>query len=152
MKLIFVVHILSTFFSFGIALFLQALHLPLIRYIGPYQYPIYYAKQKMKLTVLTFPIYSLEIFTSVVLMVTFFAMGGEITEAKQNSFFVYLSTIIILLIIHLITFYSIKPLLKKLLSKWDEKTLKELRHWNLGRTLLWLSRIIILMIVIIRPG
>lgn len=151
MKVIFVIHILSTFFSFGIALFLQALHLPLLKYIGPYQYPVYYEKQKMKLAVLTFPIYSLEIFTSVVLMLTFFT-SGEMTEAKQNSFFLYLSTIIILLLIHLITFYFIKPPLKKLLNNWEEKTLKAILAWNLGRTMLWLVRIIILMVIIIRPS
>lgn len=151
MKIIFVIHILTTFFSFGIALFLQALHFPLIKYIGPYQYPVYFEKQKMKLTLLTFPVYSLEIFTSVVLMLTFFTTG-EMTEAKQNSFFVYLSTIIILLLIHLITFYFIKPNLKKLVNKWEEKVLKELVAWNFGRTLLWLVRIIILMVIIIRPS
>ena len=142
-QLIFVIHILATFFSFGICLVLQALHFPMLRYIGPYQYPIYYEKQKMKLSVLTFPVFSLEVFTSVIVMITFFAKG-EMTEAKQNSFFVYLSTIIILLLIHLITFYFIKPSLRKLLKTWDEKTLKELKGWNLGRTLLWLARIIIL--------
>ncbi len=150
-KLIFVIHILATFFSFGICLVLQTLHFPLIRYIGPYQYPVYYEKQTMKLAVLTFPVHSLEIFTSIVLMVTFFA-NGEMTEAKQNSFFVYLSTIIILLLIHLITFYFIKTSLGKLLKTWDEKTIKELKGWNLGRTFLWLARIIILFAIIIRPS
>lgn len=150
MKLIFIIHMLATFFSFGIALFLQALHFPLLRYIGPYQYPAYYEKQKMKLAIFTFPIYSLEIFTSIVLMVTFFA-NGDMSVEKQNSFFVYLSTIIILLLIHLITFYFIKPSLGKLVKAWDEKTLKELKQWNMGRTIFWFSRIVILFILVIRP-
>jgi hypothetical protein len=152
MQLIFIVHILATFFSFSIALFLQTLHLPLLRYIGPYQYPIYYEKQKMKLTLLTFPVYSLEVFTSIVLMVRFFAIGGKMTVAKQNSFFIYLSTIIILLLIHLITFYFIKPLLRKLLKQWEEKVLQELKLWNLARTFFWLARIIILLIIVINPA
>ncbi len=150
-NVIFIVHILSTFFSLGICLVLQALHFPLLRYIGPYQYPIYYEQQKMKLTLLTFPIYSLEIFTSVVLAATFFATG-KMTAERQNSFFVYLSSIIILLLIHLITFYCIKPLLKKLLKHWEEKVLKELKLWNLLRTLFWLARVIILIVIVIRPA
>jgi hypothetical protein len=150
MQFIFVIHLLATFMSFCFALFLQTLHIPLLRYIGPYQYPIYYEKQKLKLTLITFPIFSLEIFTSVVLMVTFLSSGGRMTEAKQNSFFIYLSTIIILLLIHLITFYFVKPLHKKLLKTWEEKVLKELKWWNLGRTGLWLLRIIVLISLIIR--
>ena len=152
MKIVFVIHMLSTFFSFGIALFQQAVHFPLIRYIGPYQYPIYYEKQKMKLTLLTFPVYSLEVFTSIVLMVTFFAGSGEITPAKQNSFFTYLSTIILLLLIHLATFYFIKPLLKKLLTNWEEKTLKELLLYNLVRLIFWMLRLVILMIIVVNPA
>ena len=152
MKLVFLVHILSTFFSFGVALFLQTLHLPLLRYIGPYQYPIYYEKQKMKLTLLTFPIYSMEVFTAIVLMVTFFSSGGEMTEARQNSFFIYLSTIILLLLIHLITFYFIKPLLRKLLTSWEEKVLTELKRWNLARTLFWFARIVILFMIVTNPA
>lgn len=151
MEFIFLVHILATFFSFSLALFLQAVQLPLIRYIGPYQYPIYYEKQKMKLTLITFPIYTLEGFTAIVLMITFFAKG-DMSEARQNSFFIYLSTLILILLIHLITFYFIKPLLKKLLKTWEEKVLKELMWWNLGRTLLWLGRVIILLVLVIRPS
>jgi len=150
-EFIFLVHILATFFSFSLALFLQAVQLPLIRYIGPYQYPIYYEKQKMKLTLITFPIYTLEGFTAIVLMITFFAKG-DMSEARQNSFFIYLSTLILILLIHLITFYFIKPLLKKLLKTWEEKVLKELMWWNLGRTLLWLGRVIILLVLVIRPS
>lgn len=152
MNLIFLVHILSTFFSFGIAFFLQALHFPLLRYIGPYQYPIYYEKQKMKLILLTFPVNTLEVFTAIILMVRFFAIGGEMTAAKQNSFFIYLSTIIILMLIHLITFYFIKPLLKKLLKNWEEKVLKELKLWNLVRVVFWLARIVILLVIVINPA
>src|SRR5687768_10054835 len=127
MKVVFVIHMLSTFFSFGIALFLQMVHFPLIRYIGPYQYPIYYEKQKMKLALLTFPVFSFEVLTAIILMVNFFAGSGEITPAMQNSFFTYLSTIILLLLIHLATFYFIKTSLKKLVTNWEEKTLKELK-------------------------
>jgi hypothetical protein len=54
------------------------------------------------------------------------------------------------LLIHLITFYFVKPLLKKLLKTWEEKVLKELKWWNLGRTGLWLLRIIVLISLIIR--
>jgi len=142
---------LSTFFAFGIALYQQVVHFPLLRYIGPYQYPVYYEKQKMQLTILTFPVYSLEVFTSIVLMVTFFA-GGEMTEAKQNSFFVYLSTIILLLFIHLITFYFIKSSLKKLVTNWQEKTLKELKLYNMGRLLLWLARLVVLVVIVVKPA
>ncbi len=152
MAIVFILHILSTFFSFAIALFLQTLHFPLLRYIGPYQYPVYYEKQKMKLTLLTFPAYSLEVFSSIFLMIRFFTIGGEMTEAKQNSFFLYLGTIILLLLIHLITFYFIKPGLKKLLKTWDEKTLNELKLWNLARTLFWLLRLVILFTLVINPA
>jgi hypothetical protein len=152
MKVVFVVHMLSTFFSFGVVLFLQALHLPLLRYIGPYQYPVYFEKQKMKLTLLTFPIYSLEVFTAIILMITFFGKGVAMTAAKENSFFIYLTTVIILLLIHLITFYFIKPFLKKLVTNWDEKTLKELWLWNLARTFLWLARLLILVFIVVNPS
>ncbi len=150
MKIIFILHMLSTFFALRIALYQQVVHFPLIRYIGPYQYPIYYEKQKMKLTILTFPVYSLEIFTAIVLMVTFFA-GGEMTPEKQNSFFIYLATIIILLIIHLITFYFIKTSLKKLLKEWKEKVLKELLIYNAVRLLLWITRLAILVFIVVNP-
>jgi hypothetical protein len=152
MKIIFVLHMLSTFFSFGIALFQQAVHFPLLRYIGPYQYPIYYEKQQMKLALLTFPVYSLEVFTSIVLMVTFFSGGGEMTAAKENSFFTYLSTIILLLLIHLITFYFIKPILKKLTTKWEEKTLKELLMYNMARLVGWAARLFILIYIVVNPA
>lgn len=150
MKIIFILHVLATFFAFGIALYQQIVHFPLLRYIGPYQYPVYYEKQKMQLTILTFPVYSLEVFTSIVLMVTFFA-GGEMTPEKQNSFFTYLVSIILLLLIHLVTFYFIKTSLKKLVTDWQEKTLKELRMYNLVRLGLWLGRLIILIIIVVRP-
>lgn len=150
MKIIFILHVLATFFAFGIALYQQIVHFPLLRYIGPYQYPVYYEKQKMQLTILTFPVYSLEVFTSIVLMVTFFA-GGEMTPEKQNSFFTYLVSIILLLFIHLVTFYFIKTSLKKLVTNWQEKTLKELRMYNLVRLGLWLGRLIILIIIVVRP-
>jgi hypothetical protein len=152
MALIYIIHLLSTFFSFAIALFLQTLHFPLLRFIGPYQYPVYYEKQKMKLTLLTFPVYSLEVFSAIFLMIRFFAVGGEMTEAKQNSFFVYLSTIILLLLIHLVTFYFIKPLLKKLLKNWEDKTLNELKLWNLARVSFWFLRLVILIILVINPA
>lgn len=143
---------LSTFFSFGIALYQQTVHFPLLRYIGPYQYPVYYEKQKQKLALLTFPVYSLEVFTSVVLMVTFFAGKGEITPEMQNSFFTYLSTMILLMLIHLATFYFIKPLLKKLLTSWMEKTLKDLLMYNLARLVFWAARLIILIYIVVNPA
>jgi len=151
MQLIFLVHILSTFLSFTISLYLQLIHFPLLRYIGPYQYPVYFQKQKQRLTIVTFPVFTLEIFTSIFLMVAFFG-GGKITEAKQNSFFIYLSSIILLLFIHLLTFYVIKPWLKKLLTAWDDKILNQLKLGNLVRTLMWLVRIIILFSIVINPG
>lgn len=152
MALVYIIHLLSTFFSFAIAMFLQTLHLPLLRYIGPYQYPVYYEKQKMKLTLLTFPIYSLEVFSAIFLMIRFFTIGGKMTEAKQNSFFVYLSSMILLLLIHLITFYFIKPLLKKLVKNWEDKVLNELKLWNLARVSFWLIRLVILIILVINPA
>lgn len=151
MAFLYIVHLLATFFSFAIALFLQTLHFPLLRYIGPYQYPVYYEKQKLNLTLLTFPIYTLEVISSVFLMIRFFTIGGEMTEAKQNSFFVYLVTIILLLLIHLVTFYFIKPLLKKLLKHWEDKVLNELKLWNLARLSFWLMRLVILIILVVSP-
>lgn len=148
-NVVFITHFIVTFFSLAVAIVLQVVHFPLLRYIGPYQYPVYYKQQKMKLTLLTFPIYSLEGFTAVLLTVSFFSIG-KLTPERQNSFFVYLSSVIVLLIIHLITFYAIKPLLKKLLNVWEERVLKELKMWNLIRTLLWLTRAIILIVIVVR--
>lgn len=148
-NVIFITHFIATFFSLAITIVLQVVHFPLLRYIGPYQYPVYYKQQKMKLTLLTFPVFSMEGFTAIILTVTFFAIG-KMTPERQTSFFIYLTTVIGLLIIHLITFYAIKPLLKKLLNTWQEKVLNELKLWNLVRTLLWLARAIILIVVVVR--
>lgn len=127
---------------------MQVVHIPLLRYIGPYQYPVYYEQQKMKLLLLKFPIHSLEVFTSVVMIISFIG-GGEMTPERQNSFFTYLASVIALLFIHIVTFYFVKPGLKLLLKKWEDKVLKELKLWNVVRLALWLTRLIILVVIML---
>ncbi|MCX7744365.1 MAG: hypothetical protein N2167_07350 [Flavobacteriales bacterium] len=146
-SLIFIIHVLVCIMVTAIMWYLQVVHLPMLRFIGADRYELYYRELKMKNTLLFFPLFSLEIFTSVALLLSF-TMVSDFNPDVQNQFFLIGFSLILLFILHLINFQMIRPLLSILHTDVDGKKHQRLIYMQWIRTLGWTLRLIILLSMI----
>ncbi len=147
-SLIFIIHVLVCIMVTAIMWYLQVVHFPMLRFIGTDRYELYYHELKMKNTLLFFPLFSLEIFTSIALLLSF-TMVSDFNPAVQNQFFLVGFSLILLFILHLVNFQLIRPLLSSLHTDVDEKKHKRLLRLQWIRTLGWTSRFIMLLSMIL---
>jgi|GEM_PF-5416788 len=140
----FVINIIATLICVGITCFLQVVMYPMLKHIGAERFPAFYESYRLKMTTLSFPIMSLEAFTSIVVLLSY-TFRQNITPQMQRSFTVYGISVFLLLIIHLATFQAIQPLLKRLSKNFDPKTCDQIVRWNIIRTAGWSLRAILIL-------
>lgn len=127
--------------------YIQVVHFPMFRFVGNDRFEQYYKELKMKNTLLFFPLFSLEIFTSVTLLLSF-TMVSDFTASVQNQFFLVGFSLILLFVLHLVNFQIIRPLLASLHTDTDGKKHQRLVRMQWIRTLGWTIRLIILLSMI----
>lgn len=145
MNIVFVIHIICTFLSISCIWLLQIVHYPLLKFIPDEAREKYHDEFKMKMTLYTLVFMTLEVFTGITTMLVF---SFNVKKEGENSFLMFLISVLMLLFTHFITFRMIRPMLKKLSTKYSDKLMKELLGWNWVRTSLWTIRGIIILITL----
>lgn len=146
-SLIFIIHVFVCILLTAVMWYLQVVHFPLLRFVGTDHFVEYYSELKMKNTLLFFPLFSLEIFTSIALLLSF-TMVSEFTASVQNQFFLVGFSLILLFILHLVNFQMIRPTLSSLQKNSDLKIHQKLVRLQWIRTLGWTIRMVILLSMI----
>lgn len=136
----FIINVITTLVCVGQVWFLQVVHYPLFRNIGPEKFPEYYSTLRMKMTLFNLPLVVLETSTSVMVFL-FFSMQPKPTPAMENSFMLYGISVFLLLPVHLFTYRGVQPALKKLSTQFSDKNLASLLQWNLMRSIAWTVRL-----------
>jgi hypothetical protein len=130
----------------GIVWFQQIVYFPLFRYLGRGVDPNYFGHQRDRMTMLTFPIMTLEFLTAATIFITA-AFSGE---AGRATYKIYGLAFFVLLGLHMVTFQMIRPMISKLSMEVDEQICRRLVRWNWTRTMGWTVRAILLFSTI-RP-
>jgi hypothetical protein len=146
-SLIFIIHALVCILVTAVMWYIQVVHFPMLRFVGADRFEQYYRELKMKNTLLFFPLFSLEIFTSVALLLSF-TMVSDFTASVQNQFFLVGFSLILLFVLHLVNFQMIRPLLSSLQTDTDGKKHQRLVRMQWIRTLGWTIRLIMLLSMI----
>ncbi len=146
-SIIFIIHALVSIIITAIMWYIQVVHYPMLRFVEADHFEHYNRELKMKNTLLFFPLFSLEIFTSVALLLSF-TMVSDFTTSVQNQFFLVGFSLILLFVLHLINFQLIRPLLSSLQTDTNGKKHQQLLRMQWIRTLGWTIRMIILLSMI----
>lgn len=148
MTIAFIVSVITTFFSLAFMLYLQVVHLPVLKYIGAEAFKTYYDRYKMRMTILAFPVMTLEAITSLAVFLNYSARAG-LAPGSENTLILYGISLFILPLMHLVTFKYIIPQYKKLKNNFEEKTCNRLLQLNLIRTVGWGLRVVLILLTML---
>ena len=138
MQVIFMIHLFASSLMGGIIWFVQVIHYPLFNQIGSAQFVAYEREHVRRTKFLIAPLMLIELGSGLFLIL------------MNHSFNVYLINInfILLILIWISTFFIQVPLHNALLDKRDSMSISKLVKSNWVRTLLWTSRLVLLLIII----
>ncbi|WP_299125548.1 hypothetical protein [uncultured Winogradskyella sp.] len=126
MKIILIIHIVTTIFMTGLCWFVQIVHYPLFRVIENNKFPTYEKKNAIT-GFITVPIMTIELITGCILLYNY-----------QES--LYLLNILLLVIIWLSTIIFQVPIHLKLMHEGSPKLINRVIRTNWIRTLSWTIR------------
>jgi len=130
MKIILIIHIVTTIFMTGLCWFVQIVHYPLFRVIENNKFPAYERKNAIT-GFITVPIMTIELLTGLILLYNY-----------QNS--LYLLNIVLLTIIWLSTLVFQVPIHLKLMQEGSPKLITKVIKTNWIRTLSWTARTLLM--------
>lgn len=137
-QFVFLIHLFATSLMCGIIWFVQIIHYPLFNFVGSNEFVSYEREHVQRTKYLIAPLMVAELFSGMYLL--FSKVEFNLTLLILNF--------VLLLLIWLSTFLIQVPKHKALSENPDKSTINKLVSSNWIRTLLWTSRLIVLLSLI----
>jgi len=139
MTYILLLNIVSAFILVGLILTIQFVHYPSFRYISNRQFEEFHRFHSKRISFVVIPLMLVELVSSLILYFN--------NRYYMISTF-FLINLILVVSIWALTFLGIVPIHNKLAKAFDNLTFKKLLLFNFFRTILWISRGLLMIILL----
>jgi hypothetical protein len=129
MSLIFLIHVIVTILLAAIYWYLQIVHFPLLRFIQKENNKEFINEFKMKNTLMFFPLKSLEVFSSIALLLSF-AMQPDMTSTIEKQFYIIGFNLLIISILYMLHFQKVRSAIYNITSYSNDAELKKILQWQ----------------------
>lgn len=139
MTYILLLNIVSAFILVGLILTIQFVHYPSFRYISNRQFEEFHRFHSKRISFVVIPLMLVELVSSLILY---------LNNQDNMISIVFLINLILVVSIWVLTFLGIVPIHNQLAKTFDNLTFKKLLLFNFFRTILWISRGLLMIILL----
>jgi len=139
MTYILLLNIVSAFILIGLILTIQFVHYPSFRYVSNRQFEEFHRFHSKRISFVVIPLMLVELVSSLIL---YFNNQDNMIST------VFLINLILVVSIWALTFLGIVPIHNQLAKAFDILTFKKLLLFNFFRTILWISRGLLMIILL----
>lgn len=139
MTYILLLNIVSAFILVGLILTIQFVHYPSFRYIANRQFEEFHHFHSKRISFVVIPLMLVELVSSLILY---------LNNQDNMISIVFLINLILVVSIWALTFLGIVPIHNQLAKAFDSLTFKKLLLFNFFRTILWISRGLLMIILL----